>query len=92
MAGAPYTASPTPLVIPSAAQVGPDYGVAVTQGRVRPILVWRHARLTVSAAAVFKEPCCYQLVLRAHKRTITCGDESLWLHWNLSEYSFMITF
>jgi hypothetical protein len=92
VAGAPYTATPTPLVIPSAAQVGPDYGLALGQGAVRPYWYAGVLRLTVSAALVFKEPCCYQLVLRAHKRTLTCGDESFWVHWNLSEYSFMITF
>jgi hypothetical protein len=92
LAGAPYAATPTPIVIPAAAQVGPDYGAAVTQGAVRPHWYGGTLRLTVSAAAVFKEPCCYQLVLRGHKRTLTCGDESFWVHWNLSEYSFMITF
>ena len=91
-AGAPYAAVPTPLVIPSAAQVGPDYGAAVLAGAVRPYWYGGALRLTVSAAAVFMEPCCYQLVLRAHKRTLTCGDEGFWVHWNLSEYSFMITF
>jgi hypothetical protein len=91
--GAPYTAAPTPLVIPSALQVGPDYGAAVIAAPgIRPTWAGGTLRLTASAAAVFKEPCCYQLVLRAHKRTLTCGDESFWYHWNLSEYSFMITF
>jgi hypothetical protein len=90
--GAPYTAAPTPLVIPAAAQIGPDYGLAVAQGAVRPIWEGGVFRLTVPAAEVFKEPCCYQLVLRAFKRTLACGDESFWVQWNLSEYSFMITF
>jgi hypothetical protein len=91
--GAAYAATPTPIVIPPAAQVGPDYGVAVaSQGATRPYWYGGTVRLTVDAASVFKEPCCYQLVLRAHKRTLTCGDESFWYHWNLSEYNFMITF
>ena len=44
----------------------------------------------MKAKAVFEESCCYQLELRAHKRTIVNCDESLWGHVNYSEYSFMI--
>ena len=38
----------------------------------------------------FPYTCCYQLELRAHKRTIVNCDQSLWGHVNLSEYSFTI--
>ncbi|MEO7144974.1 MAG: carboxypeptidase-like regulatory domain-containing protein, partial [Bryobacteraceae bacterium] len=92
LGGAPYAAVPTPLVIPSAgSQVGPDYGLARAQGAVAPIWTAGTVRLTVPAALVFPEPCCYQLVLAGYKRTLTCGDEGF-IHSNLSEYSFMITF
>jgi hypothetical protein len=94
--GSTLIAGPAPYVnafinIPAALQRGPDYGQALGQGAVSPIWSGGTFRITVPAATVFPEPCCYQLVLYGHKRTLTCGDESLWLHTNLSEYSFMIT-
>jgi hypothetical protein len=93
--GPAYLATPTPIVIPSAGtQVGPTYALArgAAQGAVSPVWQGGTLRLTIPAAEVFQKPCCYQLVLRAHKRTISCGVEDEWLHTNLSEYSFMITF
>jgi hypothetical protein len=82
--------------VPPAAQVGPNYGAAnpaisaLGQGAVSPI--WRGGalRLHVKAKDAFPESCCYQLELRAHKRTIVSCDYSLWGHANLSEYSVMI--
>jgi hypothetical protein len=94
--GSTLIVGPAPYVnafinIPAALQPGPDYGQARLQRAVSPIWSGGTFRITVPAATVFPEPCCYQLVLYGHKRTLTCGDESLWLHTNLSEYSFMIT-
>jgi hypothetical protein len=83
--------SSTLETVPPAApgvQVGPTYGQAldVAQGAVAPH--WRGGRykLTVSVGEAFPVPCCYQLELRAWKRTVvTCEDE--YDHWNLSQYT-----
>jgi hypothetical protein len=83
-AGAPY------LAIPPASQVGPDYGLAITQGAASPVWNGGTLRLTVPAANVFKTTCCYQLVLQAYKRTIVDCDHSFDGQSNLSEYSFLV--
>jgi hypothetical protein len=74
--------------VPAAAQVGTDYGAALGQGAASP--TWRGGavRLTINDSSLaFPEPCCYQLELRAYKRTINgCYDE--FGYGNLSEYSF----
>lgn len=90
----------TPLVsppppVPAAVQLGPTYADARSAnppplgGAAAPI--WRGGalRLRVSAPLAFPETCCYQLELRAYKRTIVNCDHNL-AHANLSEYSFMI--
>jgi hypothetical protein len=83
--GAPY------LLIPPAAQVGPDYSTArAAQGAVAPIWNGGTVRLQVPAANVFPQTCCYQLVLRAFKRTIVGCYDGLDGHQNLSEYSFLV--
>jgi hypothetical protein len=68
-------------------QVGPTYGEALGQGAVVPTWGGGRYRLTIAdAATAFPEPCCYQLELRAWKRTIV----SCWggyTHDNLTEYS-----
>ncbi len=76
--------------VPAAAQVGPDYGKALTQGAVSP--TWRGGvmRLTMPASLAFPETCSYQLELWAHKRTIVSCNHSLWPHSNLSERSFAV--
>ncbi len=53
---------------------------------------WRGGglRLLVPAHEAFPETCCYQLELRAHKRTIVNCSSNLWGHTNFSERSFMI--
>jgi hypothetical protein len=89
--GATLTPSPVPSPTPAALQVGPAYAQAVAQGAVRPFWAGGAIRLTIpDLHKVFTEPCCYQLELRAYKRTIVnCngGDP----HQNLSELSFMVT-
>jgi len=76
--------------VPAAAQVGPSYSDARVHGAAAPI--WRGGaiRLEVPVNQVFPVSCCYQLELRAHKRTVVGCSYSLWNHTNYSEYSFMI--
>jgi hypothetical protein len=73
-----------------ASQVGPNYTLAKTQGAVSPSWTGGVMTLTVDATGpngAFPETCCYQLELRANKRTIfNCFAG----HANLSEYSFGI--
>jgi hypothetical protein len=81
--------SSTLETVPPAApgvQVGPTYGEALGQGAIAPY--WHGGRylLTVSVGEAFPEPCCYQLELRAYKRTVVgCDDE--YDYWNLSQYT-----
>jgi len=88
--GGTLTPCPVPAPVPTAAQVGPGYAAALGQGAASP--VWRGGalRLRVKAKLAFPVTCCYQLELRAHKRTVVSCDYSLWGHANLSETSFMI--
>jgi hypothetical protein len=69
--------------------IGPtQYSEALAQG-VAASPLWHGGafRLTINARQVFPETCCYQLELRAYKRTVvSCAG----LHENLSEYNFMI--
>jgi len=93
--GGTLSPSPIPPVwAPTAPQVGPDYGTALTQGALSPAWGGGAIRLTVSAKAAFPETCCYQLQLYAFKRTIGCspcgGDHSFWNQYNLSESSFTV--
>jgi hypothetical protein len=71
--------------------VGSDYAAARADGAISPI--WRGGRMRYEAQAsqVFPRTCCYQIELRAHKRTIVNCGHSLWGHTNYSEYSFMVT-
>ncbi len=74
------------LTLLSGDYVGPTYGEALGQGAAQP--TWRGGtmRLVVPAAAAFPEPCCYQLELRAWKRTVvSCSGSAD--HHNLSEYT-----
>ncbi|MBZ0302884.1 MAG: hypothetical protein K8J31_24275, partial [Anaerolineae bacterium] len=76
------------------AQVGPTYGEALGQGATAPFWGGGRYRLTVNVAEAFPEPCCYQLELRAWKRT-TVGYQSGinfvchtgYAHDNLTEYT-----
>ena len=86
------TLTPGP-VIPGqpapAAQVGSSYGAAIGQGAVSPVWHGGMIRLTIpDLSQAFPETCCYELELRAHKRTIVNCSYSYWSHANLSQYSF----
>jgi len=67
-------------------QEGPTYGQALAQGATSPHWSGGKYRLSIpDAATAFPKPCCYQLELRAYKRTIvSCGSTD---HRNLTEYS-----
>jgi hypothetical protein len=78
--------------VPAAAQVGPDYATArsVPQNAAAPTWAGGALRLRLPAATAFPESCCYQLELRAYKRTIVNCQETF-AHRNLSERSFQVT-
>jgi hypothetical protein len=78
------------LAVAAAAQVGPKYGQARAQGAAAPVWHGGGLRLRVKATEVFPRTCCYQLELRAHKRTVVDCGYSLWHHTNYSEYGFMV--
>jgi hypothetical protein len=96
------TLAPSPVAVagvPAALQVGPTYAAARSAnppplgGAAAPVWNGGVIRLRVRATGpdgAFPYTCCYQLELRAHKRTIVNCDHSLWGHANLSEYSFAI--
>lgn len=87
--GAVLTALPGGPV-PPAAQVGPTYKNArTTQGAAAPTWHGGAIRLEVPADQAFPVTCCYQLELRAYKRTIVNCNYN-YVHRNLSELSFMI--
>jgi hypothetical protein len=78
--------------VPAAAQVGPTYSAARTLPQTAAAPTWTGGaiRLSISAAVAFPETCCYQLELRAYKRTIVnCHANNA--HRNLSERSFQVT-
>lgn len=80
------------LGTPAAAQVGPTYANArVDLSGPAPAPTWQGGaiRLTVDAATAFPETCCYQLKLRAWKRTIVNCNSDAKFH-NTSEISFMV--
>lgn len=87
--GGTLTGIPLPGA-PAAAQVGPGYGAARLAGALAPHWAGGGLRLEVPAAAAFPTTCCYQLELRAWKRTIVDCVGSPPQHWNLSEYSFLV--
>lgn len=65
---------------------GPTYGEALNQGASRPNWEGGRYRLEVPVEEAFPKPCCYQLELRAYKRTIVnCNGGHP--HRNRSEYS-----
>ena len=78
--------------VPAASQVGPDYVAARSfpQNAAAPTWTGGAIRLSIAAATAFPESCCYQLELRAYKRTIVNCDHSF-VHRNLSERSFQVT-
>jgi hypothetical protein len=74
----------------AAAQRGPDYGHALSQGATSPWWKGGAIRLSANAMEAFPETCAYDLQLYAYKRTITCDDYSFWSQHNISEWSFTI--
>lgn len=74
----------TPLTLPT--QIGPTYGEALAQGATTPHWYGGIMRLTVPANQAFPEPCCYQLGLRAWKRTVVNCNHN-YPHRNRSEYT-----
>lgn len=87
----PSTLSPLPFWVSAAAQAGPDYGQALSQGATSPWWEGGAIRLIVDPATVaFPETCAYTMQLYAHKRTISSCDYDFWNQYNLSELSFTI--
>ncbi len=71
------------------AVLGPFYSDALGNGAASPIWHGGDYAVEVPVDSVFEITCCYQLELRARKRTIvSCSGHEL--HRNLSERSFMI--
>jgi hypothetical protein len=83
-----------PAPVPAASQVGPTYTAALLTNPLpqatSPTWAGGAIRLEVLASEAFPETCCYQLELRAHKRTVVGCDHSIWGHINYSEFSFMV--
>jgi hypothetical protein len=78
--------------VPAASQVGPTYSAARTLPQTATAPTWTGGaiRLSIDATVAFPESCCYQLELRAYKRTIVnCVANNA--HRNLSERSFQVT-
>lgn len=73
-----------------AAQIGPDYGTALTQGAAPPQWTGGTFTLTTTVGALFPEvSCAYQLQLWTYKRNIVdCGGAT---YYNLTELSFTVT-
>jgi hypothetical protein len=82
----------TTLTNGGADAVGPDYKAALSGGATAPN--WQGGVITVTIPAdkmcdKFPRSCCYQLELRAYKRTIADCDTN-YPHQNLAEYSFFL--
>lgn len=76
------------MPVPAAAQEGPTYAAARAQGAASPTWEGGGLRLTINNSSLaFPEPCCYQLELRADKRTIANCHIG---YSNLSQYSFAV--
>jgi hypothetical protein len=80
----------TTRTVITADAAGPTYFDALGQGVSAP--QWHGGSITLHIPASqlllkFPDPCCYQLELRAWKRTIV-GCDTRFLHDNLAEYSF----
>jgi len=77
---------------PSALQVGPTYGNALNPPQNAPSPTWAGGRIRLhipDLRTAFRITCCYQLELRAYKRTIVdCYHGAA--HNNLTEYSLTV--
>jgi hypothetical protein len=92
LSGLSLTPSPlAPVWAPAAAQVGPDYASALSEGATSPVWSGGSIRLTVPATSAFPINCAYLLQLNVYKRTIVdcapIGDD---LQNNVSFESFSI--
>jgi hypothetical protein len=76
--------------VPAALQTGSTYGEARVQGAPSPTWAGGAIRFECPATDVFLETCCYQLELRAYKRTVVSCYGGF-AHANLSERSFQVT-
>jgi hypothetical protein len=91
--GATLTASPVAVAgVPPAAQVGPTYAAARTLPQTAAAPTWNGGVIRLGIPDLrnaFPETCCYQLVVRAFKRTVVdCYDG--FGHYNTSELSFTV--
>jgi hypothetical protein len=73
-----------------AAQIGPDYGTARTQGAAAPGWSGGTLKLTTTVGELFPISCAYQLQFGVYKRNVVNCDESS-LYYNLTELSFTVT-
>ena len=74
-----------------AAQIGPDYGTALTQpGATAPHWEGGTLTLTTTAGELFPISCAYQLQLWVYKRNVVNCDGSP-LYYNLTELSFTVS-
>ena len=90
--GATLAPGPATGPVPPAVQVGPTYAAARGQGASAPTWHGGTLRLTVpDLRNAFPQTCCYQLELRAYKRTIVNCNHTFLPHSNLSELSFTVT-
>jgi hypothetical protein len=76
----------------AAGQASGNYGTAVSQGAVAPDWGGGTFRLTMDVEEAFPEPCCYQLHVEAHKRTLVGGKSGLAFvcqhdYWNRTQLS-----
>jgi hypothetical protein len=72
-----------------------NYGTALSQGAAAPNWEGGTFRLSMPLEQAFPEPCCYQLYLVAHKRTVVGGQSGLAFvcsgnHWNHTQLSLGI--
>jgi hypothetical protein len=79
----------------AALQTSGNYGTALSQGAVAPNWTGGTFRLTMPLEEAFPEPCCYQVYLEAHKRTVVGGPSGLAFvcsdhHWNRTQLSLGI--
>ncbi len=84
---------PSPMApswAPAAAQNGPAYANALTQGATSPVWGGGSYRLTVSASSAFQQTCAYLLQLWVWKRPIVNCDTFNDEQYNVSFESFTI--
>jgi hypothetical protein len=88
-----WSLTPSPIApswAPGAAQFGPAYADALTQGATSPVWSGGSMRLTVNASSAFQVTCAYLLQLTVSKRPIVDCDANDYLQNNVSFESFTI--